>query len=46
VFGFCATNFFASVLLGTWRGGWPRPVKIILDQYAFTCAGDLPVNCT
>ncbi len=25
-------------------GGWPRPVKMIFDQCALICAGDLPVN--
>jgi hypothetical protein len=25
-------------------GGRPRPVKMILDQYALTCASDRPRN--
>jgi hypothetical protein len=30
--------------LGTSFGGWPLPVNMIFDQYAFICAGDLPAT--
>jgi len=44
-FGFSATSFLISRPVEACRGGCPRPVKMIFDQYAFTCAGDLPVYC-
>jgi hypothetical protein len=40
--GFSASRFFNSTPLPTSRGGWPLPVKMIFDQWAFSWAGDLP----
>jgi hypothetical protein len=42
--GFSTTPFLTAALLGTSFGGWPLPVNMIFDQYAFICTGDLPAT--